>query len=256
MFPNETAGEPYLWSSIATLSKISEVWRAMFSISGMSESEQKLKSLHNASLDLRKELDGILQEHDKKRQGDHLPVYLPDSDDEAERDDLGDMQVVATSTVMSAHREGAAQPLIPDVRYVIIEDVRHKTLHAILQWEQTGRIEFAKLTSSGSKQASTLASPKSVYIAADRYQITEVAKLALADYRSQLSADNVMAELFSEHAYAHRELERVAKEVAVAKWKDVKAAGVLKSIHRACETGRLGPDEALKMATDLMEMVG
>ena len=125
--------------------------------------------------------------------------------------------------------------------------------------EQTGRIEFATLSSAcytHEAGPSPLASPKSVYIAADKYQIGDLAALALANYRSQLSPHNVMSELFSEHAYAHREVEKAAKESAVANWKAVKAAGGLKSMGRACETGRLGAEKALKIAADLMEMVG
>ncbi|KAK4700288.1 hypothetical protein P7C70_g5963, partial [Phenoliferia sp. Uapishka_3] len=107
------------------------------------------------------------------------------------------------------------------------------TYRAILCWIYTSFIEWAPLSSSFSDDGQrskarlatlvqkrpklpTPASPKSVYRLSHFLELKELQKLALQAFKSQLSVDNVMEELFSETSGTYSEVMELLIEFVIA----------------------------------------
>ncbi|GJE86650.1 hypothetical protein PsYK624_027310 [Phanerochaete sordida] len=93
-------------------------------------------------------------------------------------------------------------------RIVVLRSFAYPTWKAFIYYLYTGKVVFAPLRSRKSavrpptkaiqmSASAPACSPKSMYKLADELGISELRDLALKDIQSQLSSDNILAELFS-----------------------------------------------------------
>lgn len=107
-------------------------------------------------------------------------------------------------------------------RTVFVKDIAYKTWQALLSYLYTGRVAFAPLRSavqSSNDRTNTvnlrhpfdppLCSPKSMYRLADKYGLEELKKLAYDNICSQLTADNVLPEVFSKFTSRFSEIREL-----------------------------------------------
>lgn len=149
---------------------------------------------------------------------------------------------------------------------VIITETSHKTFRAIIYWLNHNIIFFAQLSSLpvllSSKplvpisltQASLTVSPKSVYRLAHQLSLDDLQAQALASFKSQLTADNVIVELFSELALVYDEIKDAAWEVAKLNWVSVVKSEGMKSLEQGFATGKFGGKKAALAIQLMMEM--
>lgn len=106
-------------------------------------------------------------------------------------------------------------------RSVFVKDAAHKTLKALVAYLYTGEIDFAPLQSAnarpagqrGSAYEAPLCSPKSIYRLADRYGLGDLKKRALENLGAQLTADNILPELFSRFTSRYEEVQELEVEL-------------------------------------------
>ncbi|OSX61758.1 hypothetical protein POSPLADRAFT_1070345 [Postia placenta MAD-698-R-SB12] len=106
-------------------------------------------------------------------------------------------------------------------RSVFVKDAAHKTLQALVAYLYTGEIDFAPLRSANARPAaqhpsayeSPLCSPKSIYRLADRYGLDDLKKRALENLGAQLTADNILPELFSRFTSRYEEVQQLEVEL-------------------------------------------
>lgn len=154
---------------------------------------------------------------------------------------------MSDSSTSSHHAHADFHPEGIPIRYVVISGTPYKTYRALLQWIYTGKITFADLRSkhsmAGSPETSAKRSSwasaiscKSIYRLAHELEITELQRLALAEYASQLSVDNAVHELLSDICFAYPELRDAAIGVVKENWaailKDGKIAEARKEVER------------------------
>ena len=96
-------------------------------------------------------------------------------------------------------------------------------------------------------------SPKSIYRLADFLSLPTLARLALDNYRSQLTVKNVALELFGDVAACYDEIAHVALTFAAANWNSIKKQEGMRVVERAVEGGEL-PGFAI-MSVKLLRLV-
>ncbi|GAA5894881.1 uncharacterized protein JCM6883_002242 [Sporobolomyces salmoneus] len=144
-----------------------------------------------------------------------------------------------------------------------ITQASYATYANVLCWIGTGYIDFAPLkstslfpsTSSGfesiqaladvssSAQSSSLprpASPKSVYRLSHLLEISELSKLALENFKLQLTPQNAAYELYTDVASAYPELRDIALEYTVEHWKEVVKSKAWEEIEKKGQAGEGG----------------
>lgn len=100
---------------------------------------------------------------------------------------------------------------------MFVRDVAYKTWLALASYFYTGSVAFSRLrsTAAGKKRETIvppmphdppLCSPKSMYRLADKYGLHDLKKLSLENIRSQLTADNIVPELFSRFTSRYAEV--------------------------------------------------
>lgn len=137
------------------------------------------------------------------------------SDRQTEGDDSNPRCAASTAACLSA------RPVVVHMqrpgRAVFVKDVAYKTWLALVSYLYTGRIAFARLrsTTAGKEKVNIvqpmpheppLCSPKSMYRLADKYGFQDLKKLSLNNIRSQLTADNILPELFSRFTSRYTEV--------------------------------------------------
>lgn len=155
-----------------------------------------------------------------------------DSDDETDTIPLN----------LAATRTKAILPA--GVREVVIDSAAYTTYRAVLLWMYVGQINFAPLTHpledhpqlpDGSPTpharlrhqaaleplALLPASPKSVYLLADYLDMPQLAALALDDFKSKLTAENVLFQMTTTIA-VHEPVRAALVEFAIAHWAEVR----------------------------------
>ncbi|GAA5881680.1 hypothetical protein JCM1840_007177 [Sporobolomyces johnsonii] len=181
-----------------------------------------------------------------------LPEYT-DEDSDAETDELEvGWKVKSKKGEEQAQQGQDHNKVIEGVPFksVTVVDTACTTYFAALVWIATGYIKFAPIRSKfrsddrGAKQARAAeleqmlsqsdsqftppASPKSLYRLAHFLELPDLVQLALDNFKSQLSPDNVAYELYSDVSCSYEAVRDTALDFAVANWKEVaKAEGTL-----------------------------
>lgn len=140
---------------------------------------------------------------------------------------------------------------------VIVTETSHKTYRAIIYWLNHDLIFFARLSSLpplpspeppvpvSRTQESLTVSPKSVYRLAHQLSLVELQVKALASFKSQLTAENVIDELFSELALVYDEIKDAAWAVAKLNWATVRTSKSMEALERGFATTFGGKKAAL-----------
>ncbi|GAA6011349.1 hypothetical protein JCM11491_002753 [Sporobolomyces phaffii] len=156
-----------------------------------------------------------------------------------------------------------------------VVDTPYSTYLAVLLWISSRFIAFAPLSStfapdedpfdpaSAARTARATAvveltkkakaglprpvSPKSVYRLAHLLEMPELAALALANFKAQLTVDGAFHELFSDVSAAYAPVQRVAMDYVLDHWPEVKAARAVQVVENKAERG---------LATSAMAAIG
>lgn len=179
-----------------------------------------------------------------------LPPYgLEESDDEGE--DVDEVQL---------KKEGE-KPVSP-VKVVVVKDVAYATYWAVLHWIKSREIAFAPLLSTfrnaGRSRLDALplrsanialpvdslssvppVSPRSVCRLAHYLGLEDLARLALDEYKSQLTRRNAAYELYSDVATFHPELRDVVIAYVVENWDTVATAAATEEMEEKALSGEL-----------------
>ncbi|KAI0958428.1 hypothetical protein AcV7_004254 [Taiwanofungus camphoratus] len=111
-------------------------------------------------------------------------------------------------------------------RTVVVKDMAYKTWQSLIFYIYTGQLEFAplrsqipairdvngKATERNRSYQPPSCSPKSMYRLADKYGLKELKDLAVNDLKVKLSADNILAELFSPFTSWYSEIRDIEIE--------------------------------------------
>lgn len=240
IFPFESTPR-YLWANIAALSNVSPVFAAMFT-GGFSEQENGLDGVKEWSEQCKASIESIIQ---GARKGERPPDIMEDSDTEEES-----LNVRLDGKPQAGDKGGGLGTL----RYVVVKTWPYRTYEAVLAWILDGRISFARLTSaSRADEAKTSASPKSVYRLAHHLELMDLANIALAEFRNQLDADNVLTELFSTICTVYPALKAAALAVLQEEWTAIKEKGKLADLQNMLGEGQgLEDAEAAKLLVELL----
>ena len=241
MFPRNRSSNPYLWANTEALVAASSFWKSMFETAEMEESTTFLPGAGKLDSAYRAELKQILG--DAKKTLEPVDDIMVDSDAEGEADAAG------------ARPEAAASDTAVPIRYVIVKDVPRQTYKAALDYISTGKISFAKLSSTQGNKVADLPSPKSIYRFAHEFDLDSLRKLALANFTAQLGAANVLQELFSPTCYFYDELQEAALTVAARNWREIKGAEAVEKIMQKVESGSTDGKEAAAVALKLLKRV-
>ena len=95
-------------------------------------------------------------------------------------------------------------------------------------------------------------SPTSIYALKDKLEITELQKLALAEYTKRLTSKNAMKELFSMHALLYPQLKYAAMATAVANWAQIKADKGTVHYRDAVREGEKDPGHLAEVMEELL----
>lgn len=160
-----------------------------------------------------------------------------DSDDESDSAVLG-----PSSTPKPIHR-------------VIIRHTAYKTYRALLYYLITGEITFSTLQSASTPSSESSAaddlqassallaplpvSPKSIYRLADQLDLLTLRALALDNYTHQLTASNVLDELFSEFSVSYAPMRDAAKVVALSFWKELAGGDGMRRLREKVARGEV-----------------
>lgn len=133
----------------------------------------------------------------------------------------------------------------PAVHEIVVTDFAYTTYRAVLLFLQTGRIDFAPLSSLAQEPEavpiddpfSPPVSPKSVYRLAHHLNLTHLASLALASFTAQLTVQNVASELWSELAEMCEEIRLQAFAFAIAHSAEVVESAGFKEVERRAKLG-------------------
>ncbi|KZT11403.1 uncharacterized protein LAESUDRAFT_268489 [Laetiporus sulphureus 93-53] len=158
----------------------------------------------------------------------------------ATKSDIEDTTMAGTgreSSILLASGNDTMSPSVTMIkpvcvgRTIFVHDMAYKTWKALIAYLYTGHIEFAPLRSclqSAKAEGKTAApplypgvkspscSPKSMYRLADKYDLPELKKLASENIRSQLSAENILDEVFSEFSSRYPEIYQLEVAFLVA----------------------------------------
>ncbi|GAA5894794.1 uncharacterized protein JCM6883_002211 [Sporobolomyces salmoneus] len=201
-----------------------------------------------------------------------VPFDFTDSDEELDEDDGNKLELAASA------RSEPSPPVV--YKTIRITQAAYSTYASVICWIGTGYIDFAPLkstslfpsTSSGpestqalpddsnSSQSSSLphpASPKSVYRLSHLLEIPDLSKLALENFKSQLTPQNAAYELYTDVASAYPELRDIALEYAVEDWEEVVKSKAWDEMRKKAEAGE-GVDShtAMLLSQKLMERWG
>ncbi|BGP16339.1 hypothetical protein JCM10213v2_004341 [Rhodosporidiobolus nylandii] len=178
----------------------------------------------------------------------------------------------------ATHSEHSApSPHLPAHKTVTITEVAYSTYLAVICYIQSGQTAFAPLTSSfrtpgkteaeatSSRRTALLSSPsssvsspllpvspKSVYRLSHLLELPALSSLALANFRSQLTADNVAYELFSNTAICYDEILEAALDFTLKHMKEVFESEGMKRMEEKAKSGELTGEEGAvwaKLAT-------
>lgn len=186
---------------------------------------------------------------DKFSQALQSPAYL-DSDEESDK-------IVAIS-----HKLSYEELALASFKRVDITDSSYTTFLGVLSWIGTGYITFAAFKSTNRyatasspewttqssrrrKRTSLRApvslpvpvSPKSVFRLADLLDLPVLAKLALENFKSQLTARNVAYETYTDVSETHTQLRDIALTFAVEHWKEVVDSEAYKELKNKAASG-------------------
>ncbi|GAA5995697.1 hypothetical protein JCM5350_007123 [Sporobolomyces pararoseus] len=184
----------------------------------------------------------------KKPSVELKPFEFEDSDEERDK-------------VRNVKHSPASEESNVKFKRVEITETTYTTYFNALCWIGTRYIEFAPLKSSkqfpsasttsqsspkkvtpspSTKDKSSLplpASPKSIYRLSHLLQLPELSKLALANFKYQLTPRNVAYELYTDVATAYPEIRDVALEYAVENWKEVVKSKAFSEVEQKAQTG-------------------
>jgi hypothetical protein len=169
---------------------------------------------------------------------------LDDSDDEAD-------EVVLASGLAALDSRDTDEL---EYREIKITKTAYSTYRALLTYLNTSYITFAPLASSflpsttptrKDRLASHLArepslslpvSPKSLCRLAHLLEIPSVQKPALDDLKSQLTVDNIAAELSGDVSHLYEDVRSVELELAIKHWQEVKKSKRMVEIFKEAKT--------------------
>ena len=198
---------------------------------------------------------------------DHAPYEFDDSDEETDN---------LTKTV-DKHETGSKTP---GASFKTIEITQHcyETYLALLCWIGTGRIAFAPLRSTfvnestgegeeshtrakliedslelADPRSPSLVSPKSIYRLADYLQISKLSQIALANFTSQLTHDNVLQELYSDLAGKYPAIRDITLDYTVEHWKEIVKTRGYEEVSKKGDDGGLDGATGLLLSAKLME---
>lgn len=188
-------------------------------------------------------IDHVDSEEAKERE---LERDFDDSDNET--DEMSAQQSTSKSG-------GSTRPF----RRIDITGEAYTTYRAVLCYLQTGHITFAPLRSnfrflldpiSSRRQAiETLhfdpthpvpASPKSVYRLAGFLLLPDLAALALASLKSQLTTSNIAYELHGDVAAVHDEVAEMELDFATSNWKKAGKSAAMQQVRKIAKGEMVG----------------
>ena len=142
------------------------------------------------------------------------------------------------------------------ISYITIGHHSIRTYHAVLQYIESGEVRFAALQSrrSGASASWISASPKSIYALAHEVGLERLQGLAVADFKRQLNAGNLIKELFSHVCFTYPVMKEAALDVARSVWSQARAVVFLEEVDKLGEDSD-DPRQFLKMQTALHRAV-
>lgn len=138
--------------------------------------------------------------------------------------------------------------------YVYVQHHNIRTYRAMLHYIETGDVTFSTLQSrrEGSTPTSwTFTSPKSMFALAHEADLEHLQQLAVANFKQQLDATNIINEIFSDACITYASLKTAAFDVLRDIWPQLRANGGLDQIDRLLEGGR-DPVQIAKMQTEML----
>ena len=184
-----------------------------------------------------------------------------DSDDEMDDYILSNFPPTAST---DTDARGVAQQVHADspakidsqFRHVTIDATAYTTYHAVLCYLQTRHITFAPLRSSFRLQPDPTAlrnakiaqlqsdpshplaaSPKSVYRLVHFLELPKLAKVALANIKSQLTKENIAFEVYGDVAAVYDEVGEMEMEFAIENEDAMGASAAMGEVQRMVEGG-------------------
>lgn len=248
-----------LYANADSLSKASPYFKGMFD-SGFTECV-----LHDGEEAQKKgeEKDSDDSDSDDDTAGSKQPDKFPASsnrtverEEEREYDDSDD----ETDDFTSEQPDPLPVTLNRPFRRIKVDSKAYTTYRAVLCYMQTGVIAFAPLRSTfrnlpnsssvDQRRAALLefrvdtshplpASPKSIYRLANYLLLPELASLALANIKSQLTIENIAYEVFGDVAFKHEEVGAIMLEFASKNWKVVGKGRAMKEVKQLANEGKM-----------------
>ena len=138
--------------------------------------------------------------------------------------------------------------------YVYVQHHNIRTYRAMLHYIETGDVIFSTLQSRREESTPTswtFTSPKSMFALAHEADLEHLQQLAVANFRQQLDATNIINEIFSDACITYASLKTAAFDVLRDIWPQLRADGGLDQIDRLLDSGR-DPVQIAKMQTEML----
>ncbi|GAA5954325.1 hypothetical protein JCM10213_009176 [Rhodosporidiobolus nylandii] len=171
---------------------------------------------------------------------------------------------------------------LPPHKTISITEASYSTYLAVVCWMQCGHISFAPLASSFRTSTTSLSeaaqnrkaaifppssdssspfppptpvSPKSAYRLAHLLELPTLAALSLANFRSQLTPQNVACELFSDVSACYDEVCDAALDFTLKNLKEVFESEGMKRMEEKAASGELSTQEGMVWAKLAVKLV-
>ncbi|GAA6034108.1 hypothetical protein JCM8097_000699 [Rhodosporidiobolus ruineniae] len=206
------------------------------------------------------------------------PVYHVESATGNDPDELGfeDSDIELDIALPNSPSSSSSVPCGAH-KSITVTETSYSTYLAVVCWLFTGKIAFGPLASCFSSSNRTEAakqrkerllysfsstpslvpvSPKSVYRLCHLLELSALSHLALANFTSQLTVNNVAHELFTDTACCYDELGDAALKVFLEHKKEVVKSEAFKAVKTRAEAGELSTQEGTmwaKLASRLLE---
>jgi len=167
------------------------------------------------------------------------PFDFEDSDEETDK------------SLSRDQAESSATSVTTKFKRVDVVQATYTTYSNVLCWIGSGHISFAPLKStkpSGFPKIRspsyksrfplpTPASPKSIFRLAHLLEIPELVDLSLANFKFQLTVQNVAFELYTDIASGYPQVREIAMECAVENWRHVVKSEAYLEVEKRAERG-------------------
>ncbi|GAA5960393.1 hypothetical protein JCM3765_007496 [Sporobolomyces pararoseus] len=216
-----------LWANQAALTKVSPYFRSLFS-SGFKET----KYLTPLSVGNSEGEEATKKEEEIPLQDDSH--YLEDSDADNEEPVESPSSTTSPSYITISFTHHSYNTFLSLLCWLSTREIVFASLRSTIEYPCGRRLEGEGQSSSqrinmamkpfwiDPPRAPPAASPRSIYRLAHYLQLVgPLQDLALNNFKSQLTVENVMKELYSDIASQYWEIRDVAMEFAVKNWKEV-----------------------------------